>query len=174
MIKRTITAAFVAALLCPCLAWANFDNPSDITEPTIQRMVNDNASRFIAKIAQEGESMFAAQQENQFCGGSEAAYDAVYYSDGYGYQNGDGLTREGGINHFGGRLESWYSSNQLYHYRTGEWTVDNQGFYRTSDGYYVVAASDMPQGTVFQGSQGDCIVLDTGCAAGVTDYYVAW
>lgn len=47
-------------------------------------------------------------------------------------------------------------------------------FYRTNEGYYVVAASDMDQGTTFEGSKGTCIVLDSGCSEGVTDYYVAW
>lgn len=73
-----------------------------------------------------------------------------------------------------GRTETWYSSNVLYHYRTSEWTLDSEGFYRDADGYYVVAASDMEQGTVFEGSKGECKVYDCGCADGVTDYYVNW
>lgn len=84
------------------------------------------------------------------------------------------ITKSGGIYYYGGRKETYYSSNVLYHYRTSEWTADAQGFYRTSDGYYVVAALDMSQGTVFQCSKGYCIVLDSGCAAGTTDYYVNW
>lgn len=85
-----------------------------------------------------------------------------------------GLTQQGGVNYYDGRTETYYSSNVLYHYRTPEWTLDNEGFYRTDEGYYVVAASDMSQGTVFEGSKGTCIVLDSGCNAGVTDYYVGW
>lgn len=85
-----------------------------------------------------------------------------------------GLTQESGVNYHDGRTETYYSSNVLYHYQTSEWTVDDEGFYRTDDGYYVVAASDMPQGTTFEGSKGTCIVLDSGCDTGVTDYYVAW
>ena len=106
-----------------------------------------------------------------------AAQQAAYSSSesgGYYYSNGSGLTPQSGVNYFNGRRETYYSSNVLYHYRTPEWTVDSEGFYRTSSGQYVVAASDMPQGTVFQGSKGECIVLDSGCAAGTTDYYVAW
>lgn len=86
----------------------------------------------------------------------------------------DGLTMEGGINYYDGRLETYYSSNVASHYRQGEWSTDEEGFWRTSDGYYVVAASDMEQGTVFEGSKGECIVLDCGCADGTTDYFVAW
>ena len=85
-----------------------------------------------------------------------------------------GLTQESGVNYHNDRTETYYSSNVLYHHQTSEWTVDDEGFYRTDDGYYVVAASDMEQGTVFEGSKGTCVVLDSGCDAGVTDYYVAW
>ena len=87
---------------------------------------------------------------------------------------GSGLTASSGVFNFNGRRETYYSSRVLYHYRTPEWWVDGEGFYRTSEGYYVVAASDMPQGTVFQGSKGMCQVLDAGCSAGTTDYYVNW
>ena len=90
------------------------------------------------------------------------------------YVSTDGLTAQGGVNYYGGRTETYYSSNVLPHYRLGEWTVDDEGFWRTDDGYYVVAAPDMEQGTVFEGSKGQCIVLDCGCDYGVTDYYVAW
>lgn len=79
-----------------------------------------------------------------------------------------------GVYEYGGRVETYYSSNVAYHYRTPEWTLDEQGFYRTSEGYYVVAASDMEQGTVFEGSMGMCQVLDCGCDYGITDYYVNW
>lgn len=88
--------------------------------------------------------------------------------------SGSGLTKESGVNYYNGRTETYYSSNVLYHQNTSEWTVDEEGFYRTNDGYYVVAASDMEQGTTFEGSKGTCIVLDSGCDVGVTDYYVAF
>lgn len=88
--------------------------------------------------------------------------------------NGSGLTQSSGVNYYGGRRETYYSSRVLYHYRTPEWTVDSEGFYRTAEGYYVVAASDMAQGTVFQGSKGLCQVLDSGCSGNTTDYYVNW
>lgn len=88
--------------------------------------------------------------------------------------NGSGLTQSSGVNYYNGRKETYYSSQVLYHYGTPEWTVDSEGFYRTSEGYYVVAASDMAQGTVFQGSKGLCQVLDTGCGENITDYYVSW
>ena len=81
-----------------------------------------------------------------------------------------------GVYHFGDRLETYYSSKVLYHYRTPEWWLDDEGFYRTNEGYYVVAVCEfeMEEGTVFEGSKGLCQVLDCGCDFGTTDYYVCW
>lgn len=103
----------------------------------------------------------------------EEWYEPAYYAPAYDMPT-DGLTMQGGVNEHDGRTETWYSSNVLYHYRTSEWTLDSEGFYRDADGYYVVAASDMEQGSVFEGSKGECKVYDCGCADGVTDYYVGW
>ena len=97
----------------------------------------------------------------------EPYYEPVYYPS-------EGLNAFTGVNEHDGRTETYYSSNVLYHYRTNEWWLDEEGFYRTDEGFYVVAASDMEQGTTFEGSKGTCIVLDTGCDAGITDYYVNW
>lgn len=97
----------------------------------------------------------------------EPYYEPVYYPS-------EGLNAFTGVNEYDGRTETYYSSNVLYHYRTSEWWLDEEGFYRTDEGFYVVAASDMEQGTTFEGSKGTCIVLDTGCDAGITDYYVNW
>lgn len=96
-------------------------------------------------------------------------YSTLFASMG----SGGSLTKASGVNYYGGRRETYYSSNVLYHYLTPTWTLDSEGFYRDGDNY-VVAASDMPQGTTFPCSKGTCIVLDTGCPAGTTDYYVAW
>lgn len=96
-------------------------------------------------------------------------YSALFASMG----SSGSLTKASGVNYYGGRRETYYSSNVLYHYLTPTWTLDSEGFYRDGDNY-VVAASDMPQGTTFPCSKGICIVLDTGCPAGTTDYYVAW
>ena len=96
-------------------------------------------------------------------------YSALFASMG----SSGSLTKASGVNYYGGRRETYYSSNVLYHYLTPTWTLDSEGFYRDGDNY-VVAASDMPQGTTFPCSKGTCIVLDTGCHAGTTDYYVAW
>lgn len=108
---------------------------------------------------------------------AEIAYEVPYYEDWY-YEPqvyySDGLNAFTGVNYHDGRTETYYSSQVLYHYRTKEWWLDDEGFYRDADGYYVVAASDMEQGETFTGSKGECKVYDCGCADGVTDYYVNW
>ena len=103
------------------------------------------------------------------------ATTVIEYNSGSSYNiSSDGLTPQSGVNYYDGRTETYYSSNVLYHYKTNEWTLDDEGFYRTDDGYYVVAASDMPEGTTFETSKGTAIVLDSGCSEGVTDFYVGW
>lgn len=84
------------------------------------------------------------------------------------------ITARGGVYYYNGRKETYYSSRVLYHYKTPEWSLDSEGFYHDANGYYVVAANDMSFGTVFDCSKGACIVLDCGCAPGVTDYYCNW
>ena len=120
----------------------------------------------------------AAAAEAEAAEAAQASYYNAGYTPSYAsaasYANGSGLTRSAGVNNYNGRRETYYSSNVLYHYRTGEWTQDSEGFWRDSDGYYVVAAGDMAQGSTFTGSKGDCKVYDSGCAAGTTDYYTGW
>ena len=96
------------------------------------------------------------------------------YIKKYWEENGDGLTASKGVNYHNGRKETYYSSNVLYHYRTPEWTVDEYGVYRDSDGYVVVSASDLDQGSEVSTSFGKGKVYDSGCAAGTTDIYTNW
>ena len=138
------------------------------TELDELRTALEDAKREALEAAAEAEAAEVAQA---------SYYNAGYtpsYASAASYANGSGLTRSAGVNNYNGRRETYYSSNVLYHYRTGEWTQDSEGFWRDSDGYYVVAAGDMAQGSTFTGSKGDCKVYDSGCAAGTTDYYTGW
>lgn len=78
-----------------------------------------------------------------------------------------------GVVEYNGREETWYSSQALYHYRTGEWTPDSDGFYRTDEGYYVVASDAYEQGAIIETSRGLAQVLDSGCGENV-DFYTNW
>lgn len=134
--------------------------------------IEQRVSEIIAEYEAEQAALEAEQAAEAYC------YEPTYYDYTPSYSgvqgNPDGLNSFVGVIEYDGRRETAYSSNVLYHYRTSEWTPDEYGFYHDSEGRYVVAASDMEQGTVFQGSMGECIVLDSGCDAGVTDYYVNW
>ena len=113
---------------------------------------------------------------------SVSEVDTGYYEAYTGYDEslnnnpqylnfGDGFKSQG-VREFNGRTETYYSSNVAYHYRTPEWTVDDEGYYRDDQGRYVVAASDVEQGSEIETSKGTGIVLDSGCSEGVTDFYV--
>lgn len=139
------------------------------TELDELRTTLENAKReALEAAAAEAEAVEAAQASY-----GNAGYGPSYTAAAY-YANGSGLTRSAGVNNYNGRRETYYSSNVLYHHRTGEWTQDSEGFWRDADGYYVVAASDKSQGSTFTGSKGECKVYDSGCAAGTTDYYTGW
>lgn len=84
------------------------------------------------------------------------------------------LTMQSGVNQYNGKTETYYSSNVLRHYRIGEWECGDDGVWRDSDGYVIIASSEMPQGTVHETSLGVAKVYDSGCAPGVVDVYVAW
>ena len=124
-------------------------------------------SDWLQEIVEEGEvAKYNATVSNTGSNGS-----GMSNGDGYSSSSG-GLTQSSGVYNYDGRRETYYSSRVLYHYRTPEWTADSEGFYRDASGYYVVAAGDMPQGTVFQGSKGLCKVYDYCGVSNTTDYYV--
>lgn len=193
----------IVALICACFmascAKASAEQPkasesaeqldvSDFAADAAAVGAVDNPAQDVDETAEQAEEPEEPAEESCYSD-SEPIWDGDYYEEYYepvyyeyedysavetSYYPTDGLTPEGGVNYHDGRVETYYSSQILYHANTQEWTLDDEGFYRTDDGYYVVAASDMEQGTVFEGSKGECIVLDTGCAHGVTDYYVVW
>ena len=198
--KRITTALASMLLVCGvCIACTQADASQSIPKETTFKVSPNDITNQAAldRMQHERQKMQAAMRTEQLALVTEALeaeaepeeewvdeyyewyepdyveyYEPVYYESSYAPT--DGLTPTGGINYHDGRLETYYSSQILYHQDTADWTLDDEGFYRTDEGYYVVAASDMEQGTVFEGSKGECVVLDTGCPNGTTDYYVAW
>ena len=55
---------------------------------------------------------------------------------------------------------TWYSSNQQEHWRVDEWIACDDGFYRTTDGYIVVACREFPKNTIIKTPFGKAKVLD--------------
>ena len=122
------------------------------------------------------------QYEAEQAAAAQAAEEAYYYEPTYYAPTYSGVSGDpDGLNSFvgiidgvNGTRETAYSSQVLYHYRTSEWTPDEYGFYRTDDGYYVVASSDYEQGTIIETTRGEAMVLDSGCDSGIVDFYTDW
>ena len=192
--KIAIVSGAMAVLIAATIGVsASFmDVPQDVVEPEDVGIVIENSEPTIAedenemfapeepvveeKITEEVEEVVPSSTYT-YTEPTYQSYTPTYseptYTQQY-QQNGSGLTKEGGVNQYNGRTETWYSSNVLYHYRTPEWTAGADGVYRDADGYVVVAASDVPMGSVIDSSYGPAKVYDTGCAAGVTDIYTNW
>ena len=132
--------------------------------------IEQRVSEIIAEYEQEQAAAAQAAEEAYY-------YEPTYYAPTYSGVSGDpdGLNSFVGIiDGVNGTRETAYSSNVLYHYRTSEWTPDEYGFYRTDDGYYVVASSDYEQGTIIETTRGEAMVLDSGCDSGIVDFYCDW
>jgi len=153
--------------------------PSDKTNTgALLRIKMGEIEQRVAEIIEQYEQEQAAA-EQQAWEEQQAAYyyEPTYYAPTYSGVSGDpdGLNSFVGIiDGVNGTRETAYSSSVLYHYRTSEWTPDEFGFYRTDDGYYVVASSDYEQGTIIETSRGEAMVLDSGCDSGIVDFYVDW
>ena len=195
MKRTTITAslvatlAIIAALALTSCATAQADAPED--KPAAEfAYVHDwsepKVPSGMVRIKHEMDAK-AAETAQEAAVEDETApapdyWDGNYYSGPYDPElnnnpayigGGDGFMQQG-VREYNGRTETWYSSNQAYHYRTGEWTADDEGYYRDGDGNYVVAASDMPEGATFETSKGTAKVYDSGCENGVTDFYTVF
>ena len=130
-------------------------------EEAAKKAAEEEAARIAAEEAAEAEAeqqnyyqepVYYAPVQNTPYQGNSFKSDGVWYDDSYRY--------------------TWYSSNVLYHYRTDEWTAGSDGIYRDSEGYVVVASSDLPQGTVVEDTPfGAAKVYDSGCASGTLDVY---
>lgn len=105
------------------------------------------------------------------------AYEEVGYAEpDYSAYNEDGPSRDM-PGYYDGHVETYYSSNVLHHYRTDEWTPDEEGFYRDDNGYYVVGVgiNDGYQlGDVIDTGKGKAIVSDFGTATNDVDFYTNW
>ena len=154
--------------------------PSDRTNTgALLRMKMDAIEQRVAAIVAEYEAEQQAALEAEAWEEQQAAYyyEPTYYVPSYSGVSGDpdGLNSFVGIiDGVNGTRETAYSSQVLYHYRTSEWTPDEYGFYRTDDGYYVVASNDYPEGTVIETTRGEAMVLDGGCDNGIVDFYTNW
>jgi len=143
--------------------------------------VSDEVSEEEDEVYQEGDNYALEEASDDSWREGYAYYDSDYeldYESGYAYDPAygeNGPTRDMPGWH-DKRKETYYSSNVLPHYRMGEWSVDDEGFYRTEEGYYVVGVGvgEYEVGDTFEGGKGTCVVMDFGYTQGVTDYYTNW
>lgn len=130
-----------------------------------------------ALAARKEEEEAERQRQEEAAAARRASESATVSSGTPAYENsGSGLTKSGGVYFYNGHKETYYSSRVLRHYRIGEWHVDSEGFWRTAEGYYVVAANsaEYSEGTLVDTSKGLAQVLDSGCSYGTIDMYVNW
>lgn len=120
------------------------------------------------------EARLAAEEEARQAAIAAAAAKAA--SSGQSYSSGGSgwLTKSGGVYYGPSGKETYYSSKKAYHYRTGEWTVGDDGVYRDSDGYVVVATPQGNMGAIVETSHGTGKVYDLNAGGDSTDLYVAW
>lgn len=161
----------------PEWSWKVYPSDKTNTESLLRIKMGEIEQRVSEIIAEYEAEQAAIEAEQQAAWEAEQAYyEPTYYQPTYYGVSGD----PDGLNSFTGRVdwngqhETAYSSNVLHHYRTSEWTPDEYGFYRTDEGYYVVASNDYEEGTVIETSRGEAMVLDGGCAEGWVDFYVNW
>ena len=187
--KRT-TAAFTAALMIAvtatgCTVAAASNAPVEKQTAEFNYVCDWNktegpqgAVRIMAEQQAREEAEQAERDAQQAAEAAEAEWEAenLYYEPYVASQqpvqgNPDGLNTQDGIYEFDGHTETYYSTPAVY---DGGLTVDEQGFYRTSDGYYVVASSEHAEGEHVQISQGEAVVMDSGPEAGVIDVHTNW
>ena len=93
------------------------------TELDELRSTLEDAKREALEAAAAEAEAAEAVQASYYNAGSGSSYTSAAYC-----ANGSGLTRSSGVNNYNGRRETYYSSNVLYHHRTGEWTQDSEAF----------------------------------------------
>ena len=156
-----------------------------VYEPAIAKIEQKRAEEAEAtRIEQEKAEAEAAAAEAEAAAAAEQSMQQVqqYAYTGDAYSSNDYPTspsysnsrsfKSDGVWNDGNYRYTWYSSNNLYHYRTGEWSAGSDGIYRDSEGYVVVASSTHGQGSIIADTPfGAAKVYDSGCASGTLDVY---
>lgn len=178
-------AVFIIAGACSCDAFGEEQQQVEFDAKNVSDILVDGDIRFVdlfspmaGAIIENAKSESEEAEEEYY---EESYYEDYYYEEEYydygGYSGGgssDGFMEQGVRDGVDSDTETWYSSNSLYHYRTSEWSPDDEGYYRDENGYYVVASDDYPEGTVIETSKGEAIVLDSGTDSGNVDFYTNW
>ena len=152
---------------------AAFAYVRDWSEPKVPsgavRIAAEKAER--DALQAERDAQKAAEEEQAVHEPEYAYYEPQTTSQTSVMGNPDGLNSFDGVYEYGGRTETFYSTHAVY---DAQLSVDDQGFYRDSEGRYVVASSDYAEGTEIEISQGKAVVMDSGPDSGVVDVHTAW
>ena len=168
-------------------------DPNDVTNnraleemrlEKLRQLHDKMVEKYEARLAEEEAARLA---EEQAAWEAEQAYYAQSYTPSYvdygsgGAEYGDNGPTRSMPGYYDGHKETYFSSNVLYHYKTPEWTVDDEGFYHDENGYYVVGVgydeftTTRPLGTIIETGKGEAIVCDTGYTAEpLVDFYTNW
>ena len=205
LIIAVIVAAVAAFALTACANQQQTVDKSESVSNSVQSLSAEQASDVMSKSV-ESESASAdsaaavdeqAEESNESDSETisdvepaeyDTSYEPQYYEDYSGYDGSNGGVEYNAAygdngptrdmpGWYDGHIETYYSSNTLYHYRTDEWTPDSEGFYRDDNGYYVVGVgiNDGYQlGDVIDTGKGKAIVSDFGTATNDVDFYTNW
>lgn len=174
--KRIITALAITALALTGCVTKIVENQEDLPtakyEVEFLKVADMEEPADISSMVAEPEPPQAAGQEPVEETYHEPAYSApVYYDDAPSYDNGDGFASQG-RRYYNGGTETWYTSPGDPYDVQDQWTVDDEGYFRDQDGYYVVASDEYGDGEIIDTSKGEARVWDHGSGVGNTDFYV--
>jgi len=133
------------------------------------KVVADMEKREAEQAAQVEEQIYESVYE-EYYEYDESLNNNPAYSGAY-RGNPDGLNSFNGVYDYNGHHETFYPNHAVY---DNQLWVDDDGFFRTDDGKYVVASSDYAEGTEIEISQGTAVVMDSGPESGTVDVHTTW
>lgn len=132
-------------------------------EPT-EKVEDENVNEVVAKNGQ-AELLIQAATPDMITYGNEDGWPIME-------ETGEAINfKWKGSFHWNGWRWTYYTSKQLYHYRTKEWYACDDGIYRTADGYIVVASQHHEKGDIIDTPFGKGMVLDWCGTEGTIDIY---
>ena len=154
--------------LCNSILADYAENLQDYEKTNLENFVNeienirdmnelDTKSQELNELKNELEEQKAKEKQESVSNNSSSPSSTTSSSN---YSSGN-FQSQGVINQNGYRY-TYYSSNVLRHYRTDEWNAGDDGIYRDSNGYVVVASDAHPQGSIVSTPFGEGRVYDTG------------
>lgn len=156
------------------------DVPSDVIRQFDDVAEHEAQKRYSKALIEQFALMEQQLQAEQEAAAAAAEASYWYYDESLNNNpaysgavrgNANGLNSFDGVYEFNGKTETFYSNRAVY---DDQLWADEDGFWRTEDGHYVVASVDYPEGTEIEISQGKAIVMDGGNEPGNVDVHTTW